>query len=154
MPLLLSQVTTFKSSQSSPFHPCSVELPEHRETFQVGTTKASPPVSQAPGPDPAVAIPLPQEYTRATWGLSMVHNQHSRLEHWGLKCLQWLQEVKHIGQAPERGFGTQSSMLPCSKHHRKHKAASIPEAYSIFPEDWKSESSSLKVFLLNDVYVY
>ncbi|CAN8220665.1 unnamed protein product, partial [Coccothraustes coccothraustes] len=51
-PLLLSHTTTLTSSQSSPFLPCPMQLPEQREQTS--------PASQAPCPDPAVAIPLPQ----------------------------------------------------------------------------------------------
>ncbi|XP_058680451.1 serine/threonine-protein kinase PAK 1-like [Ammospiza caudacuta] len=36
------------------------------------------------------------EYSTASRGLSMLQNLHCQLEFWGLKCLGWLQESKHI----------------------------------------------------------
>lgn len=121
-----------KALSPAPFIPlCPTELPEHRETFQAGMVKASPPVSQAQGPDPVVAIPLHQEYSIPSWGLSMLHNQHCKLEHGGLKCPGWLQESKHIAQAPECGFGMQSSIAALDQ--TSQTATSIPEMYSNFP---------------------
>ena len=39
----------------------------------------------------------------------MLHKQRCQVEHWRLNCPVWLQGSKHIGQAPECGFWTQSS---------------------------------------------
>ena len=53
----------------------------------------------------------------------MLHSQHCQLEHPGLKGPVRLQEPKHVSQAPECGFGTQSSIAALDQRsqeaHRK-----------------------------------
>ena len=60
----------------------------------------------------------------------MLPNQHCQVEHWGLNCPVWLQESKHIGQAPECGFGTQSSIAALQQ--TSQEAHSKPNSRNVF----------------------
>ena len=61
----------------------------------------------------------------------MLHKQHYQVEHWGLKCLVWLQEPNTLLRLHKVDLGHRALWLPWINHPRKHTGNPERESFGL-----------------------